>query len=866
MAVPAVGGSAGDGPAGFDAWLDELCRQHPVLLVVDDLQWADQSTLDVLMYVLAGLVGCRLAVVATIRTGEGEPLRRWLPDVRRFPGVCELTLGRLDRVATGEQLVGLLGGPPHQSLVDDVYARSDGNAYLTTLLVSGLSSEARWLPSGLPTELREAVTRAWHGLSRPSRALTQLVAVAGRPQRPDQLHEVAAATTVHDLVPSLREAVNATVLEVGPDETYWFVHPLLAEVLEQELLPEERKTLHAAFAAALQQEGNADEISVEQVVDLADHHYRAGHPQEAYRWALVAAKAAERAGGASEELRLLNRALYLWPDVPDAGISRLDLLQRIRAAAETAAALEEELSAVEELLAMVDRTMQPLLGAALLFRRTFLQQATGRRFAALDNAQEAVRISKQYPTSAEHALAMAELARVELWHGLPSGPANARKAVRLARACGSAKALAYALTAKVMAGTITDEGDADDSDAEEAQAAAAQAGDFMAFAHATTWAAGRLDCPASREVLDRRRRGREALAAMGAPHLHIAWLSADEAAGLLQRGDWRSCEERLRIVLGSTPGPKPDASARLTAALLACRQSRLVEAQAHLARAEELVAAQSEFLALEFDAVRAELAAAAGDTERALSAAMAGLQSEGVPPTLCERLLPIAALAVADQAQALRDRGDDPQPAVARLDDVRSRYPTVVAETGPGPMYQAQVRAMQAWYDAEIRRGREEPGAVAGWESAAQACADAELAWDEAYAWWRAGEALTKDRAARDAAVSALRRAHELAVDLQAAPLLANIEALAQGARISLAVVDEPPLAGIEALPDLTAREREVLAHVVAGRTHGEIARELVISQKTVSVHVSNLLRKSGTANRVELAQLALRLTNKSAD
>ena len=72
--------------------------------------------------------------------------------------------------------------------------------------------------------------------------------------------------------------------------------------------------------------------------------------------------------------------------------------------------------------------------------------------------------------------------------------------------------------------------------------------------------------------------------------------------------------------------------------------------------------------------------------------------------------------------------------------------------------------------------------------------------------------------------------------------------------------VDESPRPETEALPRLTPREREILAHVVAGRTYGEIARELVLSEKTVSVHVSHLLHKTGTANRIELAQLARRL------
>ncbi|HZA30105.1 MAG TPA: helix-turn-helix transcriptional regulator, partial [Propionibacteriaceae bacterium] len=67
-------------------------------------------------------------------------------------------------------------------------------------------------------------------------------------------------------------------------------------------------------------------------------------------------------------------------------------------------------------------------------------------------------------------------------------------------------------------------------------------------------------------------------------------------------------------------------------------------------------------------------------------------------------------------------------------------------------------------------------------------------------------------------------------------------------------------------LPGLTAREREILAHIVAGRTYGEIARELVISEKTVSVHVSHLLRKTGASGRVELAQLARRLSGPAAE
>jgi DNA-binding CsgD family transcriptional regulator len=802
-----------------------------------------------------------------VRAGEeGEPLRRWLADVRRFPGVTELTLSRMDRVATGEQLAGLLGRPPHQSLVEDVYARTQGNAYLTTLLGRDLPPDARSLPAGLPADLRDAATRVWRGLSAPAQQLTQLLAIAGRPQRADQLAEVATATGVGgDVVPLLREAVDGAVLDIGSDGTYWFVHPLLAEVLEAGLLPEERATLHASFAAALEPVTDADEMSVEAAVDLADHHHRAGHEHEAYRWALVGAEAAERAGGATEMPRLLRRALKLWPQVPDPGLSKIDLLRRIQAAAERAGEQEEELAAVDDLLALVDRDAQPLVAAELLVHRDDLRWQTGRAPATVDDARAIVRLVADYPDSVECALAVAELAATEVWAGRPSGPARADEAIRLARACGSAKALARALTVKVISRVFA--GDSGGlAEAQEAQTAAANARDFAEFTSAAVWAANCLDISsASRDVNEHLRRSREELTALGAPHRpHIARLSADEAFGLVLLGDWRTCVERLRVALGSTPGPRGDLVARVTAALLAVWQGRWAEAEAHLARAEELYTDRSRLLFYGLDAIRAELALAAGDTERAFAAAMAGVERGG-HANLVERLVPLAARALADEAQALRDQGEDPAPAVARLDDLRSRYPAVLADTGPGPMYQVQVRAMQAWYDAEIQRGRADPAAAA-WQHAAQACADGELAWDEAYAWWRTAEALAKDRATRDAAAAALRRAHELAMDLRAAPLLAEIAALAQGTRISLAAIDESRPAETAALPGLTPREREILAHIVAGRTYGEIARDLVLSEKTVSVHVSHMLHKTGTANRVELAQLARRVATSATD
>ena len=344
------------------------------------------------------------------------------------------------------------------------------------------------------------------------------------------------------------------------------------------------------------------------------------------------------------------------------------------------------------------------------------------------------------------------------------------------------------------------------------------------------------------------------MTSLGAPHTYVAWMSASEASGLLLLGDWRACEKRLRVVLGSTPGPMGDVQARLTAALLSCWQGRQTEAHAHLARADELFAEQSSFLAFHFDAVRAELAIAAGDPEHAFSAALAGVS--GPPPTFAERLIPLPLgppqtrlkqCATAERIRRAPWNGCMTSRAATRLlskmlgPDRCTKPSSEPCRPGTTP---------RSCGGCEIQT----PQCV---DSRAAACAEGDLAWDEAYAQWRAAEALLQDRSARVTAMRALRRAHELAVGLQAVPLRMQVEALAGAARVPLAIPRRSVDESVVTLPTLTPREREVLAYVVAGRTYGEIACELVISEKTVSAHISNLLHKTGTSSRLELAQLA---------
>jgi DNA-binding CsgD family transcriptional regulator len=230
-------------------------------------------------------------------------------------------------------------------------------------------------------------------------------------------------------------------------------------------------------------------------------------------------------------------------------------------------------------------------------------------------------------------------------------------------------------------------------------------------------------------------------------------------------------------------------------------------------------------------------------------------------PDLCEFLVPLAAGALADLAEAARDAGMTNSVVLAELRALTARFPDVVTDPGePTPLMIIQRSAMSAWYAAEVGRARQSAGSCERWLKTAALFEKGGLPWLEVYAWRRAAAALLGGgRHTRAEGRRALVRGYELACELRAAAVQRELEALARSARVPLASGPKATVAQL-ALPGLTAREHEILGYLVAGSTYAEIANTLVISEKTVSSHVSNLLRKTHTSSRVELAQLAHRI------
>lgn len=844
----------------IDEWLTALCRRSPVILTIDDLHWADQSTLDVLMYLVAGPSDRALGVIGTVRT-DGGTFHRWMTDVRRMPRVDIHRLEPLDRPDTEAQLAGLLEAPPYQSLVTDVFARSAGNPYLNRLLVAGLTAESRRLPAGFPPDLKSAVLRSWQGLSFGARELTQIMALGGRPASSTELLDVAgSAIGPAGVLPLLQSAVEEGLLDVTQDGKYWFHHPIIAEALEQGLDAGERRRWHAAFAAAhYQRLGTGPPPPADDAVALADHYSAADRPGEALRWAIAAADMAAAQGAFGDAIRLLRRAIRLQPAVPDFGEWPRDLWDKLRAAAGEAGALALELEATEELLAHVDPVREPLQASELLVRRMHLQFSTGQAFLPMADIQEAVRLSAAAPESRQHAMSLAEFAHASMWHGEPGADAAAAQSLALAREAGDHRALAYALTAAAIAELAADRFEAARNLAAEGAREALRARDFWAFVHATYWTGNAQGPWTSEEYADLLGCARQELVQQGAPHSYTAKIAATEAASYLAIGAWPKCRAALRIAVGLDPGPMGDVDARLTAARLAHLQGRHDEAAIYLERAEELYKDNSGYLNLTFDAVRAEVHVAAGRSRLAFSAAMTGATSPGPPPTMCEWLLPIAARALADQVRQERDHGLTGSELLEEATQLQERFPEILHERmGHSELYKRQVAAFNALYAAELGRARNDAGNAAQWGATADALRDASLPWEEAYACRRAVEALLLHGHHRGPrAAEFLHRGLALAAQLEAAPVQSALELLAAQARIPLTPVKRTSLSLPARLPGLTPRELDILNHIVAGRTYGEIARALMISEKTVSSHVSNLLRKTGAANRVDLARLA---------
>ena len=854
----------------LDAALERLADERPTVLVVDDLHWADVSSLDALAYVVASFRGQRLAVIATCRDEhrpDGHPLHTWLADLRRMAGFEELQLDRLDLAGTERLVAQVTGRAGELELVAEVHERSGGNPYLAELLLRDLPAEARHLPDTAPVILTQALTARWHALTEPTRLAAQVLAVGGRPQSRALFARVAGAhgLSVQQVNAAIVEATEQGVIWPTDDDQVWFRHPLLADVLYAAVPAWVAARVHGTYAAML--EGLTELTERRRADDLAVHHLHAGHVAEAYLWSLRAADAARGSAASSSEAVHLERACALWPDVPDAvrGTTR-DRIELLRRAAHVDGLVGRTDVAVELLdkaRSLVSAGADPELASTLLSSWCELVwQRDAPVQAVRPELLEALRMVDHLADSPVRVHALASLAGAHAWDGHGEVAARyADEAVATARRSGSDEALAEALICRSrvqsedVAGRLADVVEGYDL------ARRIGAGDLMT--DAAIWQVNLFETLGRpRDAARLARDAAEEGLALGS-QTWAYFLMGMAACIDLDLGDWEGAHRLVRRALAARQHGIPGAIARLAAAEHAVLVGRPAEARLHMERALELVPVHFAGLHYQMTKVQVHLLIADGDAKGALEWMLARRRH----PTVREvgdhaAHLAWTAWAMAEVAEVARDRGDTATVAQVAAGAAELAATQLPPQASSGRT--AEGRRLLRFAEAEEARCRRDADEEARWAAAATAAQEAEMPWCEAYALWRLVQAGSRAATPRSRLAEPLRRAHGIAARLGARPLREQVEGLATSARIPLAAATvpaqrTPSQSGDRLLATLTPREHEVLSLLVAGRSNGEVARRLGISEKTASVHVSNILRKTGTSSRVEAAELARR-------
>ncbi|MEU0595101.1 MULTISPECIES: helix-turn-helix transcriptional regulator [Streptomyces] len=867
--------------------LERVAARHTVVLVLEDLHWADASTRHLIAYLFRTLRTGRLVVLATYRSDDihrRHPLRPLLAELDRLRTVRRLELGRFTRDEVGRQIAGILAHEPDPGQVDAIFERSDGNAFFVEELAVAAHEGSC---TGLTDSLRDLLLVRVEALPESAQRVARLVAEGGSTVEYRLLAAVAQLAE-DDLIEALRSAVNAHILLPAPDgDGYRFRHSLVREAVGDDLLPGERSRLNRRYAEAL----DADPTLVpaaERVMRLASYWYHAHDPAKALPAVLDASVEARRRHAYSEQLRLLERAMELWEAVPGdvratlrpvdytevyppcgcdpdtTPLRYLDLMAEAAVAGRRCGERERAMKITKRALRLLEdepgtsacgRDQQR--AAWFWTQRSLLVQAQGRGdgWRELGIAQELVR---GLPPSQVHAEVLAMSANWSMLHCPgPDAMTAAERAVEYARMVGADE---IELNARLtLGGLMVDAGQIDAGLAEMFQVRDL----VVARNRSAVVARSHVNLPSvlesvgrSRDALGILREGVDLTRRMGLLESE-AWVWGNLAESLISLGRWDEALEAADRAGAPGRGPAPRGGAALKRATVALARGESAEAARQLAEARAAYGTHDPVpqYRLPLAALTVGVAAAEGRLADA-RAELARVLDEGFPPGTQRYGWPLllsAAEAEAD-ARTLPAADQGRAEAVERLADAAKRLTT------GAPVWAAH----EHWVRAELHRARDRDTPQL-WSEAVTAFERVERPYELARVRHRLAAALlaTGGEDERARATELLRLARTVADHLGARPLSDAVNLLGRRARLTLGrAVPEPaaaPADPAEAL-GLTGRERDVLRLVSEGRTNRQIAEELFISPKTASVHVSNILAKLGVSGRGEAAALAHRL------
>lgn len=304
-------------------FLATIATSRPLLLILDDLQWADTSTLDLLCHIAQHQVISHLCILGAYRSDElanHAGLERCILNLTRHRQLLLVELQPLNEADVAELVTCLLGTPPDRILNQRLSKESEGNPFFLEEVVhawqaSGIltltpssASISSSLEAQLPASLNSLVRQRLSHLPQPVLETLRSAAIIGRTFEGSLLAEVIGQD--EELVEErLLNAVQAGILRYAPLERYTFSHDILRTYLYNEVTPGRKRRLHGFIGGIL--EAHLDQESAHQLAQLAFHFAQSGDRARGARYSRLAAEQAMQAAAPFEALHYYQMALNL---------------------------------------------------------------------------------------------------------------------------------------------------------------------------------------------------------------------------------------------------------------------------------------------------------------------------------------------------------------------------------------------------------------------------------------------------------------------------------------------------------------------------------------------------------------------------
>jgi len=608
---------------------------------------------------------------------------------------------------------------------------------------------------------------------------------------------------------------------------------------------------------------------------LAYHWYAALDLPRALPASIAAARHALTSFAPAEAQHHLERALEIWPRVPDAeertGLDQAEVTVLAGDAAYQAGAIDRSLSLFEQALAGLPAEGDAVRRALVLDRRARALRDTGREAESVATLEEALALLPADEVTRAHAVVLSSLAN-SVWRAndLDATMTLATRAVQAAREVGAVQQEA---DSSITLGSARCYLSAAEADAGLGELRAGLALATGIGAHFTALRAyvnisdvlelhGRHE-----EAAQAAREGMELAGRVGLARSLGSFLTGNLMESLVRLGRWHEADELAAQALNTMPEGVFAATVLQLRAELASMTGRYADADEGVRAARRALGqTRDEQYALTLLYADALAAFGRGDLDGARRLTAEGLAdyADATSGRYIWPLLWLAARTEADDATRARDRREEVgKGTAARLGELASLAADLAVPNTASRGYQALVAAELA---RAVGSGDAQSD-MAAWSAAVTAWQAAAEPYPLAYTWLRLAEAAVA-AGDRQAAGQGVREAYALARRVGAVPVADEAAALARRTRLSL----DEPAAGTAAPPagrapedplarfGLTEREREILVLLAGGRSNPQIAESLFISPKTASVHVSNILAKLGVDSRVEAAAVAHRL------